>query len=221
MIYQATYVDGESQHDGRILAAEFINRGKVYRALYFHDSDGGGYYTPEGDSLQRQFLLAPVKYTRISSGFSAARYHPILHIWRAHEGVDFAAPMGTRIEATADGKIAFAGVERGYGNVVIIRHSAHYSTLYGHMLHFARHLHRGEHVTQGQVIGYVGMTGWATGPHVHYEFRVNGVPRNPMRYNTASAPPIDDAERSAFLRATDGLNARLDMLHEINLARTE
>lgn len=221
VVYQVTYVDGEPTQDGRVLAAEFINHGRVYRALYFRDGETDGYYTPEGDSLHRQFLLSPVEFSRISSGFSTARYHPILHKWRAHKGVDFAAPMGTRIEATAEGTVEFAGKETGYGNVVIIRHDARYSTVYGHMLRFIPHLHRGQHVTQGEVIGYVGMSGWATGPHVHYEFRVDNLPHNPMRYNSANAPPISEAERSAFLNATGGLDTRLDMLHDINLARNQ
>lgn len=221
VVYDMTYSGGEPVQTGHILAAEFINRGRMYRAVYYGKGDHGTYYSPEGNSMLRSFLRAPVAYTRISSGYSAARFHPILHKWKAHRGIDFAAPMGTDVKATGDGTVAFAGVERGYGNVVILKHKGNISTVYAHLSRFARGLHRGEHVNQGEVIAYVGMTGWATGPHVHYEFRVNGTPRNPAKVAIPNdAIPINNTQRQAFLEGTHDLKARLRLLHNIALART-
>lgn len=222
VVYEMTYSDGRPVRSGRILAAEFINRGRMYRALYYGKDNHGSYYSPEGNSMLRTFLRAPVAFTRISSGYSTARFHPILHKWKAHRGIDFAAPMGTDVKATADGTVAFAGVERGYGNVVILKHKGGISTVYGHLSRFARGLRRGEHVNQGEVIAYVGMTGWATGPHVHYEFRVNGTPRNPAKVAVPNdAIPINLAQRQVFLDSTQHLKARLRLLHNIALAQTD
>ena len=222
VVYEADYSNGEPVRVGRILAAEFVNRGRMYRALYYQNGGSGNYYSPEGNSMRRMFLRAPVPFTRISSGFTAARFHPILHQWKAHRGIDFAAPIGTRVMATADGTVAFVGQQIGYGNVVILKHPGSYSTVYGHLSRFARGLHRGQHVDQGEVIAYVGKTGWATGPHLHYEFRVNGTPRDPARVALPDdSMPIANAQREAFLNATRDLNMRLRILHNINLAQTE
>jgi murein DD-endopeptidase MepM/ murein hydrolase activator NlpD len=222
VIYEIDYSNGEPVHAGRILAAEFINSGRSYRALYYKpDGEHGDYYTPEGRSIHKPFLRSPVEYTRISSGYSSARFHPILHRWRAHRGIDFAAPLGTRVRATADGTIVFSGTKTGYGNLVVIKHRGSFSTAYGHLSRFAHHLHAGQHVAQGEVIGYVGMTGWATGPHLHYEFRVDGQQRNPQNYPMPETPPISNTQLSAFQAATRDMNARLGMLHETVLARLD
>lgn len=221
VIYEVSYSNGEPVRVGRILAAEFINRDKVYRALYYQNGDNGEYYSPEGYSMRRAFLRSPVEFSRISSGFTAARFHPILHKWRAHKGVDFAAPIGAKVRVTAEGTVSFVGEQTGYGNVIIVKHEGRFSTLYGHLSRFAYRLHTGQHVNQGEVIGYVGKTGWATGPHLHYEFRVDGQPRNPLLVTTPNAPSISNAQRSAFLDATRDLSARLGILHNISLAQID
>jgi murein DD-endopeptidase MepM/ murein hydrolase activator NlpD len=214
LIYEELYRDGEKIRDGDILAAEFVNQGTVYRAVRFTDPKGRtDYYTPDGHSVRKEFIRAPVDFTRISSGFSRARYHPILGRVRKHEGVDYAAPTGTPIKAAGDGKIIFRGRKGGYGNCIIIRHGVTYSTLYGHMSRFRGGLHVGSRVRQGQVIGYVGMTGLATGPHLHYEFRVNGVHRNPRTVKLPSAAPVPSQYVDAFHHQTDSLLAQLDFAH--------
>jgi murein DD-endopeptidase MepM/ murein hydrolase activator NlpD len=222
VIYEVSYSNGQPVSVGRVLAAEFVNRGRMYRALYYGNGDHGNYYSPEGNSMRRTFLRSPVEFTRISSGFTLARFHPILHKWRAHRGVDYAAPMGARVKATAEGTVAYAGVQTGYGNVVVVQHRGRFSTLYGHLSRFAYGLHRGQHVAQGEVIGYVGKTGWATGPHLHYEFRVDGRPRNPANVAMPDdAMPISNEQRDAFLNATHDLSMRLRILHNISLAQTD
>ncbi len=221
VIYEVSYNNGEQAHVGRVLAAEMIVRGIQHRAFYFQNGDGGGYYSPEGYSMQRTFLRSPVEFTRISSGYTASRFHPILHTWRAHKGVDYAAPMGTKVKATSDGTVEFIGDQTGYGNLVVIKHDGRYSTAYGHLSRFATRLHTGQRITQGEVIGYVGKTGWATGPHLHYEFRVDGKQRNPAHMPTANTPSISEEQRTAFVEATRDLNARLGILHNINLAQID
>jgi murein DD-endopeptidase MepM/ murein hydrolase activator NlpD len=222
VIYGVPYNNGEPVHAARILAAEFINGGKPYRVLYFQaDNEHGDYYTPDGRSTHKAFLRSPVEFSRISSGFTDSRFHPILHIWRAHRGVDFAAPMGAKVKATGAGVVAFAGQQIGYGNLVIIKHQGRFSTAYGHLSRFAPNLRTGQHVAQGEVIGYVGKTGWATGPHLHYEFRVDGKPRNPLRVAQPDAPSIGDARKDAFLAATRDLNARLWTLHNVMLVQLD
>lgn len=219
VIYQSFYNDGIPLKTGRVLAAEFVNQGKVYRAVYFEDPHGkGGYYTPDGKNLHKAFLRSPLPFTRITSGFSAARYHPILHKWRAHKGVDFAAPIGTPVRATADGTVAFIGRERGYGNFIVLKNQRPFSTAYGHLSRFAKGLHRGSKVHQGQVIAYVGMTGLATGPHLHYEFRVSGVARNPMTVALPTAYPLAPKYRQLFAQAAKPLVAQLGMMEGINVA---
>jgi murein DD-endopeptidase MepM/ murein hydrolase activator NlpD len=222
VVYEMTYSNGEPLRAGRILAAEFINRGKSYRAVYFQSDDGhGDYYTPAGKSMHKAFLRSPVEFSRISSGFTTARFHPILHKWRAHKGVDFAAPIGTKVKATADGVVSFVGKETGYGNVIILKHQTHFSTVYGHLSRFAKNLHRGQHVSQGEVIGYVGMTGWATGPHLHYEFRIDGQQHDPLRVALPDASPISEAQKAAFQSATQDLVARLGLLQNTSLAQLD
>jgi murein DD-endopeptidase MepM/ murein hydrolase activator NlpD len=180
-LYQRKFQDGRYVNDGRVLAAEFVNQGKVHRAVWFESADGAvrGYFTPDGRGMRKAFLRAPLDFTRISSVFNPRRVHPISGRLRAHKGIDYAAPTGTRIWAAGDGRIQFAGRKGGYGNAIIIDHGRGVSTLYGHMSRFAKSGRTGRTVRQGEVIGYVGSTGASTGPHLHYEYRVKGVHKNP------------------------------------------
>jgi len=213
VVYEALYSNGEFIRTGRIVAAEFSNDGQVYRAVYFEDSRGhGGYYTPDGKNVRKAFLRSPLEFSRISSGFSTARFHPVLRTWRAHKGVDYAAPVGTRVKATAIGRVQFVGIKGGYGKVVILQHNNGYSTLYGHLSRFPKGIHVGQRVQQGELIGYVGMTGLATGPHLHYEFRINGVHQNPLRLALPPGPPITGELRPAFEQARAPLLERLDLM---------
>jgi murein DD-endopeptidase MepM/ murein hydrolase activator NlpD len=199
VVYEASYRDGEEVLAGPILAAEFSNQGKTYQAVRYAGKEGKArYYSPAGKSLRKAFLRTPVDFSRISSGFSLGRRHPILNTIRAHKGVDYAAPRGTAIKAAGDGKIVFKGTKSGYGNVIEIAHNQHHTTLYAHMNGFAKGLATGARVAAGQVIGYVGSTGLATGPHLHYELRVDGVHRDPLKVNTPLADNLDGRELQAF-----------------------
>ncbi|MEQ8661915.1 MAG: peptidoglycan DD-metalloendopeptidase family protein, partial [Gammaproteobacteria bacterium] len=181
VIYEEIYKDGELIKPGRILAAEFLNKGKTHRAVLYENAAGdSSYYSEDGKAMRKAFLRTPVNFTRISSKFNLQRRHPILNTIRAHRGVDYAAPHGTPVRATANGAVRMAGSNRGYGLSVELQHGSAYRTLYAHLSRFAKGIKRGVSVRQGQVIGYVGKTGLATGPHLHYEFRVNGVHRNPL-----------------------------------------
>jgi murein DD-endopeptidase MepM/ murein hydrolase activator NlpD len=189
--YEQVYQDGKYLRDGEVLAAEFVNNGKVYRAVRFvSDNGNAGYYTPTGLAMRKAFLRAPVEFTRVSSAFNPHRQHPILNTIRGHMGTDYAAPTGTPVHAAGDGRVSFAGRRGGYGNALILTHGSNVSTLYGHMSRFARNVHVGTHVQQGDVIGYVGMTGLATGPHLHYEYLTNGVHRNPQTVQLPGAEPL-------------------------------
>lgn len=200
VIYQEMHLDGEKVHDGDILAAQFTNQGKTFTAIRFETTDHGfDYFTPEGQSLRKAFRRSPVDFARISSHFNLSRRHPILHTIRAHKGTDYAAGTGTPIKATGDGKVILAGWKGGYGRTVILQHSQGISTLYGHMSGFARGIRSGTRVTQGQVIGYVGSSGLATGPHLHYEFYVNGSVRNPVTVKLPKADPVSGREKPVFL----------------------
>lgn len=181
VLYEQKFQDGEYVNDGRVLAAEFVNQGKTHRAVWFQSQDGKveGYFTPEGKGMRKAFLRAPLDFTRVSSVFNPRRKHPISGVVRAHKGVDYAAPTGTPIWAAGDGRIQFSGRKGGYGNVVMIDHGKGISTVYGHMSRFGKSARAGRSVKQGDIIGYVGMTGAATGPHLHYEYRVKGVHKNP------------------------------------------
>ncbi|AIY43669.1 Peptidase [Collimonas arenae] len=210
--YETFWQDGQFLRAGRILAGEFVNGGKPFQAVWFDEAGGsGGYYGFDGKSLKKAFLKSPLTFTRISSGFSM-RIHPILGKWKKHTGVDFAAATGTPIHATADGTIDFAGVESGYGNVVIIKHDSKYSTVYAHMSRFAPASRKGSKVSQGDVIGYVGMTGWATGPHLHYEFRVADVPRDPLSVVVPTATPLAGAELQRFKTVAADITHRFNLL---------
>lgn len=219
VIYDSLYINGEPARAGRVLAVEFVNQGTPHRALYFAADNGeSGYYAPDGKNLKKAFLRSPLEFSRISSGFSSARFHPILKTWRAHSGIDYVAPTGTRVKAASDGVVAFAGWQGGYGNVIILQHQGVYSTVYGHLSSFAKGLHKGQRVSQGDVIGHVGATGMATGPHLHYEFRQNGVQRDPLKVATPAANPVSPRLMPLFYDATTPLMARLDMLRGTNLA---
>jgi murein DD-endopeptidase MepM/ murein hydrolase activator NlpD len=209
--YPEIYRDGVYIKDGPIQAAEFVNQGHDYKAVRYTDPDGSShYYTPDGKSMHKAFLRAPLEFSRVSSRFNSARYHPILNLIRAHKGVDYAAPIGTPVRAAGDGRVRFAGRKGGYGNVVEIEHSASIVTVYGHLSRFAHGTHVGAHVTQGVVIAYVGMTGLATGPHLHYEYRVNGMFKNPQTVVLPGANPIEARWREDFLAKTQPLVASLE-----------
>ena len=220
VIYEQNFLDGEKVGDGEIIAAEFVNRGKSFRAIRYTDSDGrSSYYTPTGLSVRKAFLRTPVNFSRISSKFDLRRKHPILNRIRAHKGVDYAAATGTPVKATGDGKIVHRGRKGGYGKVIIVRHGSRYSTLYAHLSRFNSRFKVGSQVRQGQIIGYVGASGLATGPHLHYEFRVNGVHRNPLTVELPVATPIATLELPAFRAEADPLIAQLDVLARTQVAR--
>jgi murein DD-endopeptidase MepM/ murein hydrolase activator NlpD len=222
VVYEALAADGEFVGFGRVLSAEFVNQGKVFRAVYFRDAQGrSGYYTPDGRNMRKAFLRSPIEFSRVTSGFSDSRFHPMLRTWRAHKGIDYGAPTGTRVRATADGYVTFAGRKGGYGNVVTVRHPNGYTTLYAHLSGIGQGVRQGRRVSQGEVVGFVGSTGLATGPHLHYEFHVNGVHQNPMRLTMPPGPPITAQLRSEFEEAARPLFARLDMLRDTNLARLD
>src|SRR5882672_10332760 len=211
-VYEQIYQDGKYLRDGEVLAAEFINAGRVYRAVRFVSESGrAGYYTPDGAPMRKAFLRAPVEFTRVSSGFNPHRLHPILNRIRGHMGTDYAAPTGTPVHAAGDGRVSFAGQRGGYGNALILAHSNSVSTLYGHMSRFARQVRVGTRVQQGDIIGYVGMTGLATGPHLHYEYLVNGVHKNPQTVQLAGAEPLRADTLQKFRHLTAPLLADLSL----------
>jgi murein DD-endopeptidase MepM/ murein hydrolase activator NlpD len=213
VIYETKYLDGEKIGNGEIIAAEFINQGKTYQAVRYTDAeDDTHYYSPEGRSMRKAFLRTPVKFSRISSRFTKKRWHPVLKKWRSHRGVDYAAPRGTPIKATSNGKIAFKGSKGGYGKAIFIKHGKKYTTVYGHMNGFAKGMRKGKKVKQGQIIGYVGSTGLATGPHLHYELRVNGVHRNPLTIKLPKAESIAKQYLNDFKQQAQPLLARLALL---------
>lgn len=223
VVYEMFYDRGEPVRAGRVLAAEFINVGRLYRAVYFqYDEKRGGYYTPDGRSIRKAFLRSPLEYSRISSGFTSSRFHPILGQWRAHRGIDYAAPHGTRVRATGDGVVQFAGRDyHGYGNLVVLRHQSGYTTWYGHLSGFAKGLRKGMRVAQSETIGYVGATGLATGPHLHYEFRINDVHQNPLRVVIPAAPPLSAELKPAFEAQVEPVVQQLKLLRSTHLARLD
>ncbi len=211
VLYEKLHLDGEKVRDGNIIAAGFVNRGKTYQAYRYTGSDGKtDYYTPDGKSMRKPFMRTPVEFTRISSHFNPRRRHPVLNRIRAHKGVDYAAPRGTPIKATGDGRIIYRGTKGNYGKTIILRHGSTYTTLYAHMSKYARGTSTGNRVKQGQTIGYIGSTGMSTGPHLHYEFRVNGVHRNPLKVKLPSAKSLPDAEIPFFQAAIRPLVVQLD-----------
>ena len=213
VVYETFWLDGEMVKVGKVLAGEFTNRGTTYQSVWFEDpvTKQGGYYTLDGKALKKAFLKSPIEFSRISSGF-AMRSHPITGNWKQHKGVDFAAPNGTPIRASGDGVVDYAGNGvTGYGNMVILKHWANYTTAYAHMSRFASNLRKGARVSQGDVIGYVGSTGWSTGNHLHYEFRVANQARDPMSLGNLAQQPLNSGELVRFKMAA------LDMRHRFAL----
>lgn len=222
VVYEGLAFEGEVVKTGRVLAAEFVNQGKTHRAVWFDGGDGAGaYYTPDGKSLRKAFLRSPLEFSRISSGFSHARFHPILQTWTAHRGIDYAAPTGTRVRTTGDGVVSFVGRKGGYGNLVIVDHAGHYSTYYAHLSAFAAGIRHGARLAQGDFVGHVGQTGLATGPHLHYEFHIRGVQHDPMRVVQPEAVPITRQLRAAFENHADPLVHQLSLLRTATLARLD
>jgi murein DD-endopeptidase MepM/ murein hydrolase activator NlpD len=211
VIYEEIWRDGVKFRNGAIVAAEFVNQGKTYRAARYKDASGhSDYYNPDGRSLRKAFIRAPLNFTRISSNFNPNRRHPVLNTIRAHRGVDYAAPTGTPIRAAGDGKVLFRGIQGGYGNVIILQHGGNVTTLYGHMSKFGN-ARVGSRVKQGDVVGYVGKSGLATGPHLHYEYRVNGVHRNPRTVSLPPAAPVPAEYQEDFRAVTATLWRQLDL----------
>lgn len=222
VIYEVNYSNGVAVNTGNILAAEFINQGHQYRALYYEMTPNhGGYFSPDGKSMRKAFLRSPIEFSRVSSGFTLSRFHPILNKWRAHKGVDYAAAIGTKVKVTADGTIDFVGQQSGYGNVVMVNHQGHYSTVYGHLSRFASGLHRGQRVIQGDIIAYTGQSGMATGPHLHYEFKIDGQQHDPLRVALPDARSINAVQKEQFLAATSNIIDRLSMLSSNHLAKLD
>jgi murein DD-endopeptidase MepM/ murein hydrolase activator NlpD len=209
MLVEGLYRDGEFKKYGNILAAEFVNDGVQVRAYRFEIDGRADYFDAEGRSLRKAFLKAPLSFRRISSGFSKSRLHPVLNIRRAHNGTDYVAPKGTPVSAMANGQVLAAGRQGGYGNLVVIRHPNGYKTFYGHLSGFAKGVRKGASVAQGQLVGYVGATGLATGPHLHFEMRVNDRPVNPRKAVIPPGEPVPQALIASFKAARDGLAGQL------------
>lgn len=211
ILYEEKFKNGKKVQDGPILAAEFINQDTPFHAVRYKTADGSSsYYDVEGFSMRKAFLRTPVTFSRISSVFSRARKHPILNKIRAHKGVDYAAPIGTPVKSTAAGIVSYAGRNGGYGKMIVLRHGEKYSTAYGHLSRFANSITVGKRILQGQTIGFVGMTGLATGPHLHYEFRINGVHHNPLTVELPKAMGIPRGEMANFKAHTQSLLAQLE-----------
>jgi murein DD-endopeptidase MepM/ murein hydrolase activator NlpD len=221
LVYEVAYNQGRPTQSGRILSAEFVNNGRTYQAFYYEQDGKGSYYDIEGKPLKKAFLRSPLEFSRITSGFSM-RFHPILKTWRAHKGIDYGAPTGTKVRATGDGVAQFVGKQNGYGNFILISHAGGYQTAYAHLNAFAAGLKKGNRVSQGEVIGYVGSTGWATGPHLHYEFRVKGSAVNPLDIAAApAASPLSQAQQIRFRIHSQQQSAKLQMLKDIPVAQFE
>lgn len=220
VIYNEKYIEGEKFADGDIIAAEFVNQGKSFKAVrYTDDNEQSRFYTPSGESLRKAFNRTPVHFSRISSKFNPNRKHPKLAgVTRPHQGVDYAASTGTPIMATGDGKVQFVGTKGGYGRTIILSHGGKYTTLYAHMSRFAKSMKSGKRVNQGDVIGYIGSSGLATGPHLHYEFRVNGVHRNPLTVTLPKAEALPKKYKADFEKKAQPLLAQLDSISTTKLA---
>ena len=227
LVYETLEADGEPVRYGRVLSAEFVNAGKGYQAMWFQEptttgnatAAKGGYYTLAGESLKRVFLAAPLAFSRITSGFKM-RFHPILQVWKAHLGVDYAAPIGTAVRSVGDGVVEFAGVQNGYGNVVKVKHQGAISTVYAHLSHI--NVRVGQAVPQGEVIGQVGMTGWATGPHLHFEYRVNGAYQDPQTIARRNdTVPLTAAMKPQFDRAAAQARVALAAAAQVRLSSVE
>ena len=213
VLYERHFVDGKEIAAGDILAAEFVNKGKTYQAVRYEDKQGNiNYLTPDGRGMRKAFIRTPVDFIRISSPFDLKRKHPVLNRIRAHKGVDYAARTGTPVKSTGDGKITFQGRQNGYGRVVIIQHGKRYSTLYAHLSAFSKNYKQGSNIRQGDTVGYVGQSGLASGPHLHYEFRVDGEHRDPLTVALPDSTPIDSSSLAHFLSTTQPLMAELNQV---------
>lgn len=228
VVYETLEADGEALRTGRVLSTEFVNNGKTLQAMWFREPSAnqgagtaakGGYYTLDGQSLRRAYLASPMEFSRVSSGFKM-RFHPILQTWRAHLGVDYAAPTGTAVRSIGDGVVEFAGVQNGFGNVVFIRHRNNHTTVYAHLSRIG--VQKGQSVSQGQNIGAVGSTGWATGPHLHFEFRVNGMHQDPMTIAQQNETiPLSAAAQPVFRRLAGDVRQQLQAAANITQTRAE
>ena len=222
VLFEEKQLDGQRVGTGNILAARFTNRGRTFTAVRYTDSQGNSsYYRADGTSMRKAFIRTPVEFARISSRFNPNRRHPVLNRIRAHNGVDYAAATGTPIKATGDGRVVHVGRKGGYGNTIVIKHGQSYQTLYAHMSRYASGIRNGSNVQQGQVIGYVGMTGLATGPHLHYEFQVNGRHVDPLSVKLPASDPIPSSERNRFLAHSNQLMASLDQSGATQLAQLD
>ncbi|NND53701.1 MAG: peptidoglycan DD-metalloendopeptidase family protein [Gammaproteobacteria bacterium] len=211
VVVEELWRDGEQVAEGDILAAQFVNQGDVFQAVRYEDPEGRvSYFSPDGQNMRKAFLRAPLSFSRISSNFNPNRRHPVLNTIRAHKGVDYAAPSGTPVKAAGDGKVIFRGVKGGYGNTIILQHGGNITTLYAHLKGFSRKFRNGSRVRQGDIIGYVGQSGLATGPHLHYEYRRNGAHMNPRTVNLPDAAPINSAYRAEFMQIAAPLIERLE-----------
>jgi murein DD-endopeptidase MepM/ murein hydrolase activator NlpD len=216
LVYETLTHRGQPIRSGRILSAEFTNNQKVFNAYWFQSEDGhGGYYSSEGKALRKAFLRSPLEFSRVTSGFSLSRFHPVLQISRAHKGVDYGAPIGTKVRSVADGSVEFSGVQNGYGKLIILKHQGAFSTAYGHLSGFAAGIKKGARVKQGDTIGFVGQTGLASGPHLHYEFRVNAQQVNPLAVTLPTAIPLEPSQISRFRVTTEPLMAHLALAKQI------
>jgi murein DD-endopeptidase MepM/ murein hydrolase activator NlpD len=219
VIFEGLYAGGEYMRPGRLLAVEFINQGKSVEAYWFDDgSKHGGYFAADGRPMKRAFLASPLEYTRLTSGFSDSRIHPVFGYDAAHRGIDYSAPAGTKVRAVAGGVVEFAGWQRGYGNVVEIKHDAKHATLYAHLQGFAPGVVKGARIAQGDLLGFVGATGWATGPHLHYEVKINGTQVNPLTAALPGAEPLAASQRAALATAVAPLREQLALLERIRVA---
>jgi murein DD-endopeptidase MepM/ murein hydrolase activator NlpD len=221
VIYEALYASGEYVRPGRLLAVEFVNSGRRFDAYWYADgSKNGSFYALDGRSTRRGFLRSPLEYTRVSSGFSASRTHPVFGYDAAHRGVDYSAPAGTKIRSVAAGVVKFAGWQNGYGNVVEIQHDSKHATLYAHMQKIAPGVRAGVRLAQGDLVGHVGMTGWATGPHLHFELKRNGGQVNPMTAALPGAEPLAPTLLTSFREAAAPLREQLALLERVTVAQS-
>jgi murein DD-endopeptidase MepM/ murein hydrolase activator NlpD len=206
LIYEEKYLDDQFIGEGHILTAQFTNRGQVFNAIRHSD---GNYYSPKGYSMRKAFLRSPVDFFRISSKYNPNRKHPVLKTIRPHRGVDYAAATGTPIKASGDGKVIWRGTKGGYGRTIILQHAGIYTTLYAHMSKYNSKVKKGSRVKQGQIIGYIGSSGLVTGPHLHYEFRANGVHKNPLKVKFPNVKPLNKKQMKEFKPMANAILAQL------------
>jgi murein DD-endopeptidase MepM/ murein hydrolase activator NlpD len=221
IVVEGLYLNGEFKKYGEILSAEFVNKGETFSAYRFENDGRVDYYSSEGKSLRKAFLKAPLSFRRISSYFSRGRYHPVLKIYRPHHGLDYAAPTGTPVSAAGDGAVLFAGRKGQYGNLIIVRHSNGYKTYYGHLSRIGKGVRKGTRVDQGEVIGYVGATGLATGPHLHYEMRVNNRPINPLSLKIPHGKAIPASLMADFRKFKNEMDVKLASIPAASYLLTE